>query len=284
MMDRRQVGTVQFEIEAPRPIRWKPEDGGFVCGGAAGRICCVRVTEADAVMEPGEPVYTEPGFSVFRQSDGTEIRTCRAAFLGQKVPYARSICTPDGVEIEFVTASGVWENPNFSFWSLLHLENHLLDAGGLILHCCYLMHDGGAILFTAPSGTGKTTQGKLWERVYGAEIINGDRALLQRDPGGWLAMGYPFHGSAPECRNESCPVRGIVVVRQAEEDRVERLSPAEAMILLYEGITVNVWDRQRSTQALDLLQELITAVPVVRLNCTMRESAAETLHRYFYGG
>ncbi len=56
----------------------------------------------------------------------------------------------------------------------------LLYRDCLTFHCSYILHQNRAILFAAPSGTGKSTQAALWEKYRGAEIIIGDRGLLFR--------------------------------------------------------------------------------------------------------
>ena len=64
------------------------------------------------------------------------------------------------------------------FLGPLALEKHVLNHGGIVLHCSYIKYKEKAILFSAPSGTGKSTQASLWEQHRGAKTINGDRALL----------------------------------------------------------------------------------------------------------
>lgn len=260
--------------------------------------CHVRVIDVDEITVDTELIYEEPGLCVYIEKDNEQVRTFRAPYVAEHPLYAKSVCrrivAKDNlferrckckeawIDIYYDPTFGIWENPNFSFWPLLQLENLLLDTGGLILHSCYLMYRGGAILFTAPSGTGKTTQGEIWKKVYGAEIINGDRALLQKKNGDWTAFGYPLHGSASECRNENYPIRAIVVVKQASMDHIQVLSSSEAMAALYEGIIVNAWDKGCSMRTIDLLQDVIANVPIIRLECTMNESAARVLHDFLY--
>lgn len=53
------------------------------------------------------------------------------------------------------------------------------DVGMLVLHSAYIVTRGGeGILFSGPSGIGKSTQAALWERFAGARTVNGDRALV----------------------------------------------------------------------------------------------------------
>lgn len=83
------------------------------------------------------------------------------------------------------------------FNSFLALEKRMISRSGLILHCAYLNHKGGAILFSAPSETGKSTQAHLWEQYRAdSQTVNGDRALLQKTEDGWSAKGWPVCGDS----------------------------------------------------------------------------------------
>src|SRR5699024_19054 len=77
---------------------------------------------------------------------------------------------------------------------LLGLERLLLSRQGLLLHASFIRWQARGILFSAPSGTGKSTQADLWVRHRGAEVINGDRAALRRSAGRWRAYGLPYAG------------------------------------------------------------------------------------------
>lgn len=170
------------------------------------------------------------------------------------------------------------------FVSLLALERRLLEQGGMILHCAYLSHQGEAILFSAPSETGKTTQANLWEKYRGSHTINGDRALLQRVEGIWLARGWPVCGASGICHNEDMAIQAIVMLAQGKDDTVTRLTPAQAFSQIYSQITINSWNRTAQQQAMCMIEELITAVPVYHLSCTISEQAVKKLEQVVYGG
>lgn len=74
--------------------------------------------------------------------------------------------------------------------------------GTLFFHAAQIAVKETGILFTAPSGTGKTTQAKLWEKYRGARRICADRTLVRRLPEGWRTFGYPLDGSEPICSEE----------------------------------------------------------------------------------
>lgn len=278
-----QLGRLAYTLESPVAIPWKDSDRQFLTEPDAPAVTVsASLTTAERLPPlPQQPVFQGRGLTVCQDGEW-EVRSYYAMFLPGYPNYMRSRSCGNRVELLYNRSSGLLQNPNFSLWSVLHLEAFLLKAGALDLHSCYTEYRGEAILFTAPSGTGKTTQANLWKRVYGASIVNGDKCLLQRTEDGWLACGFPYHGSAPECENRSFPIRAIVVVRQAPENRVERLSPTRALGLLYSECTVNHWNAERAQRALELLGGLIAQVPVVLLRCNMEEDAARTLHRYLY--
>lgn len=164
-----------------------------------------------------------------------------------------------------------------AFVSLLALERRLAHKDGLILHCAYVAYRGEAILFSAPSETGKTTQANLWEKYRGARTVNGDRGLLQKVDGRWVVRGWPVCGSSEVCHNEDMPIRAIVMLSQAPEDTAERLHPAKAFSQIYSQITINRWNRASNLRAMELLEDLIGSVPVYHLACTMNETAIRAL-------
>ena len=159
------------------------------------------------------------------------------------------------------------------FTSLLALERRFVKRDQMILHCAYVEYQGEAILFSAPSETGKTTQANLWEKYRGGRTVNGDRSLLGKIGGRWTAQGWPVCGTSEVCNNESIPVRAVVMLSQEPENRAERLTPGHAFPLLYSQITVNKWNIQDHLHTIDLIEEFLGSVPVLHLGCTISEEA-----------
>ncbi len=185
--------------------------------------------------------------------------------------------TPDEARITFPEALIPFLTVDNLFVSLLALERHMHRHSCLILHCCYIRCDGEAILFSAPSGVGKSTQGGLWEQYRGAETINGDRCLLQKADGRWMACPWPVCGSSGICRLESAPVKAIAMLSQSPVDTVSRLSPFQAFSQLYPQITTNQWNAEAAEQTMALLEDLLETVPVYHQACTISQTAVDTL-------
>lgn len=157
-----------------------------------------------------------------------------------------------------------------------HLVN---QAGGCILHCSYIEYRGRAILFTAPSGVGKSTQAELWRSHRGARIINGDRAAVGIAEGIAMAQAIPFAGSSQYCLNRDLPLAAIVYLGQAEQTRLQPLTGVRAFRSIWEGCTVNIWDPEDVDRATQTVTELLRRVPVYRLDCLPDESAVAALEQ-----
>ena len=77
------------------------------------------------------------------------------------------------------------------FYSYMSLRQTLL------MHASAVSWNGQGLVFTAPSGTGKTTQAELWARYKGAKILNGDKVFLKQETDAIHAWDRPGKGHPP---------------------------------------------------------------------------------------
>lgn len=153
----------------------------------------------------------------------------------------------------------------------------LLKRSMLFLHCAAVAYRDGGILFTAPSGTGKTTQAEIWKASRGAEVINGDRPVLWRQHGNWVVSGTPWSGSSGDYVKKDVPIRCIVVLQQAQENKVARLSPKEAVVSVLPRFYLPYEDDASMRDALDLADAVCREIPVWKLACRPDFHAAQVL-------
>ena len=287
-----QIAGLQYQISGQNDFDLNEEERQFLlttenqeCFPAPLVVVRTRIQGAEKLPYPVAPADYEERDLRVRCEGESEIRTYYAGIYEHCPVYAQSRfnCGKEKqLDIYYLGKSGLWGNCNLRIWNHLHLEPALLSVGALVLHCSYLMYQDQAILFSAPSGTGKTTQAKLWEKYYGGRIINGDKAVLMKRDGRWFVWGFPYHGSAPECENQSYPIRAISVVRQSPVDYIEEERTGKAIRDLYSEITVNSWKEEEVSKALELVGDICMSLPVVRQYCTMKKEAADTLYRYLF--
>lgn len=163
------------------------------------------------------------------------------------------------------------------FVSMLALEKREIFLDAMVLHSAYIVHEGRAILFTAPSGTGKSTQAGLWEQYRGARTINGDCSMIRKIDGVWHACGWPTCGSSQTCFDENYPIQAVVVLSQAKENSVKPLRGFQAIRPVMEQIKINMWNSVYQLRALSLIEELVTEVPVYHQACDISREAVDCL-------
>lgn len=167
-----------------------------------------------------------------------------------------------------------WDRTLLGF---LSLEHDCLHHHAFLLHASYIIYDGQAILFTAPSGNGKSTQADLWATHAGAEIINGDRALIFFENGQWYAGGFPVCGSSSYCLNRTAPLKAIVYLDKAPENRIRRLKGFQPVNFVYSQAFVNRWNSADCRAISDMIIELAGSVPIFHYECTKEPDAVSYL-------
>lgn len=161
----------------------------------------------------------------------------------------------------------------------LEAEYHIAAHGGFLLHASFIRWKDGAILFTAPSQTGKSTQAELWCSLRGAEQINGDRAAVMVSQNDVRAWGLPFCGSSGISKNVNLPLKAIVYLSQAKKTSIQRLTGLRAFSRVWEGCSVHVWEREDLQRCTDAVIQAVEQVPVFHLSCTPDETAVAALER-----
>ena len=159
----------------------------------------------------------------------------------------------------------------------------LAEHGGVVLHSSYIITQRGeALLFSAPSGTGKSTQAELWRSYAGAKVINGDRTLVKAE-NGVTANGILFSGTSGISENVTAPLRAIVLLRQSEKNEIRSVSGKEAFMRLLPQCSYYPDEEENLRLVTGILAEIISAVPVYDFGCVPDESAVSALSEVLYG-
>ncbi len=159
----------------------------------------------------------------------------------------------------------------------------LLEYDVLLFHGSVVAVDGRAYLFTAASGTGKTTHTRLWlKNIPGAFVVNGDKPLLKLTESGAVVCGTPWQGKENYGMNTSVPLQAIAVLERSKENSVSPLSLEEAFpMLLQQSYRPGQTEQMRRT--LDLVERLGSGVRLYRLGCNMEDEAALVAYRALSG-
>ena len=152
---------------------------------------------------------------------------------------------------------------------------HLLAHNTLLLHGSAIAVDETGYLFTARSGTGKSTHTRLWREVFGqrAQMINDDKPFLQLTDQSVLVCGCPWSGKHGLDSNITVPLSGICILERGTQDRIFPLAPDQAMPMLSKQA---YWPLAEEDHPLlrRLLDTLANQVPLWRMECTKDPQAA----------
>ncbi len=174
---------------------------------------------------------------------------------------------------------GVWRDfQRTKTWSFyMAFEEMFYTRGRIMLHAAYVETKEGAVLFTGPSGIGKSTQAELWEQYGDGIIMNGDRTVLYERDGKVYAAGSPYAGSSAVYRNYESPVRAIIVLGKGEDNQTQRLKGSAALLPLMRESTFVYMDGNMKRRQAELLCSAAEKLPVYRYLCRKDVSAVERL-------
>lgn len=178
-----------------------------------------------------------------------------------------------------------------------HFPNQYLDAlavyrmicermisyDTILFHSSALMLDGTAYLFTAHSGTGKSTHARLWREYFGDRVtmINDDKPLISFGKDGAVVWGTPYAGKECIHNNVSAKVGGIIFLHQHSENVIRPMSQKESFPLFLEQSYRPVCDGGR-VKTMELLLRL-SALPTYSLGCTISREAVELAYQTLTG-
>ena len=151
----------------------------------------------------------------------------------------------------------------------------LIDRDTLLFHGSCISVDGEAYLFTAKSGTGKSTHTGLWQRQFGsrAVIINDDKPLLKLDKHGVTVYGTPWDGKHRISTNIACPLKAICILTRSEENHIQRIDKKAALAMMLQQ-SYRPADPDALQKTLALIDRLSHSVALYKLGCNMDPEAA----------
>ncbi len=162
--------------------------------------------------------------------------------------------------------------------SLLARDNTFL------FHCSAIAFDGEGVLFTAPSGTGKSTHTRLWREAFGERVtvINDDKPLLKVKSDGIYVYGTPWCGKHGIETNTSVKVKAVAVIERSTENRLERLSFDEGYQVLF-AQTHRPSEPTGAVAALKFISLLAESVSMYKMKCNISVEAAQVAKKGIFG-
>ena len=203
--------------------------------------------------------------------------------------YCKDYLTLEDAEVEIclkkediLEESSRVENEAFSLpyletlAALRKIAEQMPQRNRFLMHGAVLSWRGKGYMFTAPSGTGKSTHLALWKKYLGdeVEIVNGDKPLLSVEGDVVSVYGTPWAGKERWQTNVSVPLCGICFLRRGSTNRIGRVQPLEAMPVLMQQVYYT-GNPDTAGRTLELLDQVFKCVPMYRLECDISRDAVE---------
>lgn len=233
---------------------------------------------------PQKAVYRDNGYLVAKSDNGF----IRCFFDGahNNLPYAVGFYDWENrlIDINYLECGAKAFSQTGNSFHHIAWEKLLMREGRFMLHAACVDTPFGGILFSGPSGIGKSTQGALWCSYGGGRLINGDRPVIAPCEGGFKAFGSPYAGSSRCYVNDSCDIKAVVFLSRSPECKISELKGYSAFKSLFSGLTVNSWDEEFVSAACDTAEKMAEGIPMFSFGCTPDKNAVEVLEKALRGG
>jgi esterase/lipase len=159
-----------------------------------------------------------------------------------------------------------------------------MREGFLPIHASAILYQNQAILFSAPSQTGKSTHANLWKQVYpDIEYINDDKPLLKVIDEKIMVFGSPIAGQKAINTNQHAPLKSIIFLSQGKTNTMKRASTDEALSLLMKNM-LRPSDEENWNKALKTIECIVNTIPIYTLDATKDEEAVYAVKKALFEG
>ena len=156
------------------------------------------------------------------------------------------------------------------------IAEQMISYDTILFHGSVVAVDDVGYLFTAKSGTGKSTHTRLWREYFGdwAVMVNDDKPLLKITDSGVIVYGTPYNGKHRLGNNISVPLKAICILTRDTDNHIEPITRNQAYTMLLQQV-YRPADMLKMAKTLELVDRLADSVKLYRLSCNMDISAAK---------
>jgi len=178
-----------------------------------------------------------------------------------------------GIETDFFTFQILWDA----------VRNFIASNGGIVLHSSAISYNGEGILFSAASGTGKSTHTQLWKKLYpeSVEFVNDDTpAIFFKDNVPYM-YGLPWSGKG-ENKNMSVPLKSVVFLERSIQNAIS-VSDVDSSVFHLLEQTYRSPYIENLDESLKIIEKIIYNTDVYLLGANMNDDAAVLVKETVFG-
>ena len=164
------------------------------------------------------------------------------------------------------------------------ISDKMIDYDTFLFHGSAVCVDNEAYIFTAKSGTGKSTHARLWRELLGDRVVmvNDDKPLIRIMDDQALVYGTPYDGKHHLSSNISVHVKAVCILEQATDNHIKEISMYEAYPMFIQQ-TYKPSKPDRMKKAMELIGQFLDRIKVYKLECNMNIEAAEMSYKAMKG-
>lgn len=150
----------------------------------------------------------------------------------------------------------------------------------VIIHASVVGWNGNAYMFIGKSGIGKSTHSRQWlQYISGTELVNDDNPVIRVGNNGEIRVyGSPWSGKTACYKNINFPLKGIVRIKQAPYNKIQRILGLDAFVMIRAHINTLSWDQTVTNGVFTTERILTKEIPIWLLECQPNEAAALLCH------
>lgn len=164
--------------------------------------------------------------------------------------------------------------------------DRMADYGVILMHGSAISVDtdaaNEAVIFIAPSGTGKSTHAGFWKEYLGdiIQYINDDKPLI--DSNTMQIYGTPWDGKHRLSTNTSAKLRAICILERGDKNSIDKISAEESLNDIIRQ-TYRPEKASQLTSILESLNRIVSNVEFYRIKCLPEKTSAEMTYKYIFG-
>ena len=231
------------------------------------------------------------GYYIKLETRGGHIQRMCTDYIVENAPYIDftvSVTKEDIVkEVYDAKQRGEFFTDSVSYIEALvvyrKIAAEMLSREAFLMHGALIEYEGRGYLFTAKSGTGKTTHIRLWQQLFGEDkvtIVNGDKPIIRFVDGKVYAYGTPWCGKEGYNVNTCVELCAIAFVERSGDNSIVKISDIEALPRILSQVMIT--DSANLAIQLELLDKIFEKVPFYLLKCNMELDAAKVAYEGMY--
>lgn len=159
-------------------------------------------------------------------------------------------------------------------------SDRLTLLGGTVLHGSSIAFENKGIVFSANSGTGKSTHTGLWKERFADQVIivNDDKPAIRFYEDTPFIFGTPWSGKTDLNKNVRVPLKAIVFIKRSDSNWIERLNIRDSIFNLTSQINRPYYDEDIGKKTLEMIKRLVNTVPIYKLHCNINQEAVDVVY------